>query len=127
MKINSVVIVGGGTSGWMSASVFAKCFKGDINVTLIESPTIPKVGVGESTIIQFNEFLKQVGLEDSDWMKECNATYKNSIKFTDFSWKGDDFQYPFGGARVPQSIFGWAQMAAKYNFCLLYTSPSPRD
>ena len=95
MKINSVVIVGGGTSGWMSASVAAKCF-GDVNVTLVESPTIPKVGVGESTIIQFNEFLRQIGLEDSDWMKECNATYKTSIKFTDFSWKGDDFQYPFG-------------------------------
>ena len=114
MKINSVVIVGGGTSGWMSASVFAKCF-GDVNVTLVESPTIPRVGVGESTVIQFNEFLNQIGLEDSDWMKECNATYKNSIKFTDFSWKGDDFQYPFGGTRAPQSIFGWAQLAAKYN------------
>tara|TARA_B100001094_G_scaffold302785_1_gene330336 strand:- start:164 stop:1741 length:1578 start_codon:yes stop_codon:yes gene_type:complete len=114
MKIKSVVIVGGGTSGWMTASIFAKVFKDDINVTIVESPTIPKVGVGESTIIQFNEFLKQVGLEDSDWMKECNATYKNSIKFTDFSWKGDDFQYPFGGSRAPQSIFGWAQLAAKY-------------
>ena len=115
MNIKNILVVGGGSSGWMAASLFTKYFNGDVNVTLVESPTIPKVGVGESTLINFNHFLTLCGLKDKDWMKACNATYKNSIKFTNFSKIGEDFQYPFGGSRVPRSIYGWAQLAAKYD------------
>lgn len=115
MNIKNVVIVGGGSSGWMSAALFTRYFDGNLNVTLVESPTIPKVGVGESTTAQINDFFTMIGLEDKEWMKKCNATYKNSIKFTDFAKIGEDFQYPFGGSRAPQSINGWSQIAAKYD------------
>lgn len=95
MKINSICIVGGGSAGWMSASALIKQFP-DLNIILVESPNIPTVGVGESTIARINFFMDTVGLKDSDWMKECNATYKSSIQFTDFKEKGHSFQYPFG-------------------------------
>ena len=98
-RIESVVIVGGGSSGWMTAAAISKQLP-NVNLTLIESPIIPTIGVGESTIGQINEFLLYLGLKDEDWMKHCNATYKTSIKFIDFrenpSEKPHVFHYPFG-------------------------------
>ena len=79
MKINSVVIVGGGTSGWMTAAALSKY---NLNVSLVESKSVPTVGVGESTVLLINNFLKMVGLKDEDWMKACNATYKSCLLYT---------------------------------------------
>ena len=114
MKIKSVLIVGGGTSGWMSAGMFAKQHPG-LKISLVESDKIDTVGVGESTIILFNAFLDAMGMEDKDWMPACNATYKNNIKFTNFKEKGHSFDYPFGGDRGPDNIGAWAQLRAQFN------------
>ena len=114
MKIKSVLIVGGGTSGWMSAGMFAKQHP-DLKISLVESDKIDTVGVGESTIILFNAFLDAMGMEDKDWMPACNATYKNNIKFTNFKEKGHSFDYPFGGDRGPENIGAWSQMRAHYD------------
>lgn len=95
MKINNVTIVGGGTSGWMTAAAFCRVLP-EIKVTLIESPTVKTVQVGESTLQQFNQYLNLIGLEDKDWMKDCDATYKVSIKFTNFREIDSEFHYPFG-------------------------------
>lgn len=97
MRINKVVIVGGGSSGWMTAAALCKNFP-DMDITLIESKDIKTIGVGESTIQQINSFFDILGLEDKDWMPKCDATYKVSIAFTDFREKGSKFQYPFGGS-----------------------------
>ena len=94
MKVENVVIVGGGSSGWMTAAALLKLCPW-INVVLIESDK-PPIGVGESTLGHFNKYLIALGLKDEDWMPYCNATYKNSIQFTDFSEIGSTFQYPFG-------------------------------
>lgn len=95
MKIENIVIVGGGSSGWMTAAAIAyKC--PEINLTLIESPTIPNIGVGESTLGHINKFFHMLDMKDKEWMPSCNATYKNSIQFTDFYKKNTRFQYPFG-------------------------------
>ena len=67
MKIKSVLIVGGGTSGWMSAGMFARQHP-NLKVSLIESDNIDTVGVGESTIVLFNAFLDAMGMKDEDWM-----------------------------------------------------------
>ena len=81
MNIENIVIVGGGSSGWMTAAVIAyKC--PEINLTLIESPTIPNIGVGESTLGHINVFFRMLDMKDKEWMPSCNATYKNSIQFT---------------------------------------------
>ncbi len=98
MLIESVCIVGGGSSGWMSAAIFAKTFP-DMEICLIESSDIKTIGVGESTLGHFNRFLKRIDLFDKDkeWMPSCDATYKTSIGFTSFrEGKGENFQYPFG-------------------------------
>ena len=87
MKINKVVIVGGGSSGWMTAAALCKNFP-DMEITLIESKDVKTIGVGESTLQQINSFFDILGLEDEDWMSKCDATYKVSIAFTDFRERG---------------------------------------
>ena len=99
MEVKNIVIVGGGSSGWMTAAALAyKC--PDIKLTLIESKRIGNVGVGESTLGHINRFMRLLDLKDEEWMKECSATYKTSIQFTDFREKGYTFQYPFGGMKA---------------------------
>ena len=92
---NNIVIVGGGSSGWMTAAILCTRFPNK-HITLIESLDIPTVGVGESTLGSINLFFNLLGLEDKDWMPYCNATYKLAIQFTDFYKKGETFYYPFG-------------------------------
>lgn len=58
-------------------------------IVLIESPNIPTVGVGESTIVQINRWKTMLGIEDKDFMKHCDASYKLGIRFEDFYKKGD--------------------------------------
>jgi len=94
-KIKKIIIVGGGSAGWMSAAMLSKEFP-DKEIALIESPDVPIIGVGESTLGTINQFLGILGLQDKDWMEYCKATYKLSIKFTDFYAKGEEFYYPFG-------------------------------
>ena len=112
MKIKSVLIVGGGSSGWMAA---ASLSMHGLDVSLVESKSVPTIGVGESTILGFNRFLQSVGLKDEDWMRKCNATYKNSIRFTDFYKKGTTFDYPFDQHLTEEGITEWALMSAKYD------------
>ena len=83
MKVESVVIVGTGSSGWMTA-VFLSKMCPHLEIAIIEDPDGKPVGVGESTLGHFNLFLKLLDLKDEDWMPACNATYKNSIRFTNF-------------------------------------------
>ena len=64
-----IVIVGGGSAGWMTAATLAKACP-DKDITLIESPNIPIVGVGESTLGQINNWLNYMGIEDKEFMKE---------------------------------------------------------
>jgi flavin-dependent dehydrogenase len=105
-NINNIVIVGGGTAGWMTAAFLVKKYP-DKNITVIESTDIPTVGVGESTLSGINDYLNILELEDKDWMKECNASYKLSIKFTDFYDKDSGgFHYPFGSPYVENTQWG---------------------
>ena len=96
MLIESICIVGGGSSGWMSAALLSKEHP-DMEICLIESKNVKPIGVGESTLAHFNRYLKRLGLKDEEWMPKCNATYKSGIAFTNFTeGKGERFDYPFG-------------------------------
>ena len=94
-EIDKVVIIGGGSSGWMTAASLVKNFP-EMDITVVESSDIPTIGVGESTINSINIFLRDLGLKDKDWMKHCNAVYKTSIDFTNWSGDGKRIRYPFG-------------------------------
>jgi tryptophan halogenase len=95
-QINKIVIVGGGSAGWMSAATMIKCFP-EKEIVLVESPGIPTVGVGESTIGGIGVWLNLLDIKDEDFMKYTDASYKLSIRFTDFYKKGSgSFHYPFG-------------------------------
>jgi tryptophan halogenase len=98
-NVKSICIVGGGSSGWMTAAGITRLCP-NIKLTLVESDVIPTIGVGESTIGHINQFLVMLGLRDEDWMAACNATYKTSIKFIDFRENPKEephkFHYPFG-------------------------------
>ena len=85
--MNKIVIVGGGTAGWMTATTLAT-FYPEKDITVIESPDYPTVGVGESTLGQLRRWTHTVGLDEKDFMRKCDASYKLSIKFTDFYDKG---------------------------------------
>ena len=94
MQINSIIIVGGGSSGWFTASALNKHVP-EIDVTLIESPNVPTIGVGESTNLNINWFLQSLDMTDEDWMPHCDASYKATIKFTDFHKKEESFHFPY--------------------------------
>ena len=120
MNIKSILVVGGGSSGWMTAATLQHMFSDDIEVSLVESDKSKIIGVGESTIQPFNRLLQSLDLADEDWMAECDATYKNSIRFTDFGKIGDQFDYPFGGLgspdyKDPPDFQTWANLTAKYD------------
>ena len=90
-----IIVVGGGSAGWMSASTLIKEFP-DKKIAVIESPEIATIGVGESTIGQIRNWTTFLGIEDKSFLKHADGTYKLGIKFTDFYKKGESFHYPFG-------------------------------
>ena len=92
--IKSIVIVGGGSAGWMTAAALAARLKG-VQIRLIESSEIPIIGVGESTIVPMVDFMKNLGLEEAEWMPHVNATYKSAIRFNNFYQNGHGFYYTF--------------------------------
>lgn len=80
-----LVILGGGTAGWMAANLFAKRWAGRAQVTVVESPEIGIVGVGEGSTPQLKAFFDGLGVAEGAWMPACNATYKNGIGFRGWS------------------------------------------
>ena len=79
-----IIIIGGGTAGWMTAGYLSK-YRGGHNITLIESPTIPKIGVGESVTPHVSNFFDEIGVQRHDWMRYTGAIYKYANKFV--GWK----------------------------------------
>ena len=95
MKVNSICIVGGGSSGWMMAIALQKNLP-SLEVTLVESPNTPTIGVGEATIPYTSYFISQIlGFEEKEWMSYCDASYKAAIRFCDFTEKSKSFYHPF--------------------------------
>jgi tryptophan halogenase len=93
---NNIVIVGGGSAGWMTAATLIKFFPNK-TITVLESPDIPTVGVGESTLGQIRNWTNALGIDENDFLPYTNGSLKLAIKFKDFYKKGEDpFYYPFG-------------------------------
>lgn len=96
-RIRSVVIVGGGTAGWMAAAALSKSLAGmGVELRLIESARIEPIGVGEATIPPIMDFIHQLGIEEDDLVREIKATYKLGIGYRDWTRDGHFYFHPFG-------------------------------
>ena len=93
--MHKIIIVGGGSAGWMTAATLIKTFPKK-NITVIDSPSVPTVGVGESTLQAMKAWTTYLEIDDKDFLKHTDGTYKLGIKFTDLYKKGETFHYPFG-------------------------------
>ncbi len=100
--IQKIVIVGGGTAGWMAAAALSKFLDGkQVSVRLVESDAIGTVGVGEATVPGIKYFNRQLGVAEHDFMRATQATFKLGIEFKDWYTEGDSFFHPFADYGVP--------------------------
>jgi tryptophan halogenase len=94
--VKRVVIVGGGTAGWMAAAALAKKFGDLFSIQLVESDEIGTVGVGEATIPPMRVFHKLLGIDEQEFMRATSATFKLGIRFENWGRDGDNYIHSFG-------------------------------
>jgi len=129
-RIKQVVILGGGTAGWMTAAYLGKALQGTVGITLLEAPSIPRIGVGEATVPNLQRVVFDfLGIPEDEWMRECNASFKVAVKFINWRTPGpgtheardlegrpDHFFHPFGllpsQEQIPLSHF-WSYKRLK--------------
>lgn len=96
-KVQNVVIVGGGTAGWITASLMSKVLNKAVNITLVESDDIGIVGVGEATIPPMLPFNAGLGIDEKEFLAATKGTIKLGIQFEHWKSKGDSYMHAFGG------------------------------
>jgi tryptophan halogenase len=108
MTYERIVVLGGGTAGWMTATALATGLKGT-TVELVESEEIGTVGVGEATFPSIRAYHQILGIPEADFLRATNGTYKLGIKFRDWRVKGEDYYHTFGDFGMlsgPESLWG---------------------
>ena len=107
-----IIIVGGGTAGWMTAAALAKGYpEHDITIFKGNEP----IGVGESTTPHIDQYIKYMGISDEDFLRATHGTYKMSSRFQDFYKEGHVFHYPNGQLQVENPNYNqWMQAKTYY-------------
>ena len=134
--IQDIVIVGGGTAGWMTAAALSTVLNGRYNIRLVESDEIGIVGVGEATIPMIQRFNRVVGIEENDFMRATQGSFKLGVEFVNWGRQGERYMHGFGrlgqdlatvpfeqywlkmrrlGKAAPLEEYSIARMAAKAN------------
>lgn len=112
--VKHIVIVGGGSAGWLTAGVIAAEHP-SLKVTLIESPAVAPIGVGEGTWPTMRDTLRKIGVSESDFFRECDASFKQGSKFS--GWvTGQQDDYYFHPFVLPQG-YGETNLAARWQEC----------
>jgi len=116
--IRKVVIVGGGSAGWICAAMASHYFhKSGVEVELIESEEIGTIGVGESTIPPFLQLIHSLGIDEQDFIQKTQASFKLAIRFENWRKKGETYYHPFGqiGGPIGRHEFYQCWLRAKAN------------
>ena len=109
-QVKRVIIVGGGTAGWMAAAALSKSFGANLHIELIESDVIGTVGVGEATIPPIKNFNLLLELDEVEFMRAVNGTFKLGIEFENWGRLGERYFHPF----APHGIDTWAAQFHHY-------------
>ena len=110
MTNNDILIVGGGTAGWLTAAWLAKQLgPGGVRITLVESSDIPTVGVGEGTFPTIARTLSALGADEAEFMRESGAAFKQGIRFVDWlhpksAGQRRHYYHPFALPRAPEDL-----------------------
>ena len=99
-KVQKIVIVGGGTAGWITASWFARRWSQKIDITIIDKYEPERVGVGEATLLSFPSEMQKMGFRVEDWMNKIDATFKAGILFPGWGKEDNTIWHPFGFTSV---------------------------
>ena len=102
-----VIILGGGTAGWMTAIALASLTGAATDVHLVESEDIGIVGVGEATLPHLRAFITRMGIDEQEFMAATQATYKLGIEFSGFGRQGEQYIHPFGTYGRPLADVGF--------------------
>ena len=102
--IRRVVIVGGGTAGWMAAALLARGVGRSCDIRLIESAEIGTVGVGEATIPMIQRINAFLGIDENDLMRFTHGTYKLGVQLNDWGRIGDSYLHAFGDVGLPLGL-----------------------
>lgn len=112
--IKNIIIVGGGTAGWMTASGLSKVLGGKWKIHLVESEEIGTVGVGEATIPLINIFNDALEIDQNEFIRETNGTFKLGIEFVNWGKLGDSYIHGFGPLGPDIGITKFHQYWLKY-------------
>jgi hypothetical protein len=125
--VKRIVIVGGGTAGWMSALIFARALiPRGVEISVVESPSVGIIGVGEGSTPWLRGFFDSLGIEEAEWMPACHATYKCGISFEGWSTRPgfERYFHPFASMldnlTMPQFVHN---AEARTNYANVYVHP----